>query len=95
MISEFELDDALTFFKLLNEIDASLQKLLIGNQKCDTGNSDDDDDDADGVMIPKCRPCFASDTKISTSIFIPLSPPQFFVFWNPQENRTPKKIGQS
>ena len=42
----------------LNEIDASLQELSIGNQKCDTLDADA------GVMIPMCHPCFAGDTKI-------------------------------
>ena len=38
---------------MLNEIDASLQKLWIRNQKCD--NTDEEDDDgADGDMIPMC-----------------------------------------
>ena len=38
----------------LNEIDASLQ-VYIGNQKCD--NVDDGGaDDADGDMVPVCRP---------------------------------------
>ena len=32
-------------------VDVSLQKLLIGNQKCDAA---DDDGDTDGVMIPLC-----------------------------------------
>ena len=45
----------------LNEIDASLQELSFGNQKCD---STDDDDDTTGVMIPMCHPCFAGDTTI-------------------------------
>ena len=45
----------------LIEIDASLQELLIGNQKCD--NADDDDADDDGVLIPMCRLCFAGGTK--------------------------------
>ena len=48
----------------MNEIDASLQKVSIRNQKC--GNADDDEDtadDADGDMIPMCRQCFADDTK--------------------------------
>ena len=43
----------------MNEIDAFLQKILIGNQKCDTV----DDNDADGDMIPMCPPCFAGNTK--------------------------------
>ena len=47
--------DAFAFCKLLNEIDASLQKLMMGNQKCD--NADDDED-----TIPMCRLCFAGDT---------------------------------
>ena len=43
----------------MNEIDASLQKILIGNQKCDTV----DDNDADRDMIPMCLPCLAGDTE--------------------------------
>ena len=38
--------------KTLNEIDASLQMLLIGNQKCDAADIYDTDTDTDGVMIP-------------------------------------------
>ena len=38
-------------------IDAFLQELSIGNQKCDAA----DDDDA-GVMIPMYYPCFTGDT---------------------------------
>ena len=34
-----------------------LQKLLIGNKKCDNGDEDD------GDMFPMCRPYFAGDTK--------------------------------
>ena len=52
--------------KKLNEMNASLKKLSIGNQKSDNANDDDDDDDDDGDMIPS----FAGDTKIkSTSVF--------------------------
>ena len=41
----------------LNEIDASLQKLSIGNQKCDNEEEDK------GDMIPMCGPCFAGNAK--------------------------------
>ena len=47
----------------LIEIDASLQKLLIGNQRCNALDNDDTDED-DGVMILMCRPCFAGHTKM-------------------------------
>ena len=40
------------------EIDASLQELSIGNQKCDNADAA-----AEGDMIPMCRPCFAGNTK--------------------------------
>ena len=43
----------------LNEIDESSQESSIGTQKCDKV---DLDDDADGDMIPMCRPCFSGDT---------------------------------
>ena len=42
----------------LNEIDEYPHKLIIGNQKCSFRINDN----ADGVMIPMCRPCFAGDT---------------------------------
>ena len=56
----------------MNKIDVCLQKLAIGNQKCDSANDDDDDDDDDGDIIL----CFAGDTKrkaymFSTFIFLP------------------------
>ena len=47
----------------LNEIDAAIQDLSVGNQKCDNADDSDDaaaadaDDNADGDMIPMCRPC--------------------------------------
>ena len=44
----------------LNETDASLQKLSIGNQKCDAAGDDANDT---GVMTHMCQPCFAGDTK--------------------------------
>ena len=47
----------------LNEIDASLQKLLIRNQKCYA--EEDIDNDTDGGIIPMCLPFFAGDTKIA------------------------------
>ena len=46
----------------LNEIDASLQKLLIGNQKCHTADNDDDANNAEEDMIRMCRPRFTGDT---------------------------------
>ena len=65
--SKCELDLYLWYITLLftfNEIDVSLQKLSIGNKKCDNANDDDDDaDDDDGDMIPMCRPCLTGDTK--------------------------------
>ena len=51
----------------LNDIDASLQELSTGNQKCDAA---DDDDDAVGVMIPMCRPCFAGNSKLNKALHI-------------------------
>ena len=41
----------------MDEINASLQKLLIGNPKCDAAIGDDDNDEtdnADGDKIPVC-----------------------------------------
>ena len=46
--------------KLKNEIDASLKKLLIGNQKCDAA---DITDHMDRGMIPMYLACFAWDKK--------------------------------
>ena len=63
MIFKFELDLYLTI------IDASFQKLMIGNQKCDNA----DGDDAEGDMIPMCLQFFSGDTitlvQINKSIF--------------------------
>ena len=39
------------------KINAPLQTLSIGTQKC----NNTDDDDADRDMIPMCRPCFTGD----------------------------------
>ena len=47
-----------------DEIDAFLQKLSMGNQKCD--NADEEDSD----MIPMCRPCFAGNTKGMKTLII-------------------------
>ena len=55
IICEFELDQYFIVLhpsKLLNEIDASLQKLLIGNHPCAAPYTDDDD--TDGHVIPMC-----------------------------------------
>ena len=55
MISEFELDQYFIVLhpsELLNEIDASLQKLLIGDHPCAAAYTDDDD--TDGHVIPMC-----------------------------------------
>ena len=45
------------FFLLqtLNENDASLQKLLIGNQNCDKENDDNTDDADRDARLAKCR----------------------------------------
>ena len=51
----------------LNEITASLQKLLSGNEKCDK-DTNGTDDDTDGQMIPMCLPCYAGDTKIFQNV---------------------------
>ena len=49
----------------MNEINTSLQKLMIGIQKCENADDDigddDTDDDADGDMTPFCLLCFAGD----------------------------------
>ena len=45
----------------INEIDESLKKLSIRNQKCDNL-------DTKGDMIPMCQPCFASGTKTENKI---------------------------
>ena len=56
----------ITLLLTLNEIYASLEKSLVRNQKYDaTDDADADVDDADGVVIPMCRPCFAGDTNMS------------------------------
>ena len=47
-------------------MDASLQKLSIGNQKCD--NSDDDY----GDMFSMCRSCFVGNTKSLVLPFVVL-----------------------
>ena len=60
MISKFDLDP---YFKMLypsvtlNEIDASLKKLSIKNQKCDAIANED------GDIVPMCLPCFAGDIR--------------------------------
>ena len=83
MISKFEVDDALPFFKLLNEIDTSLQKLLIGNQKCDAL-----DNGHDPYVSTMLR---GRHKNIHINLHTPLPTP-IFCFWIPQENRIPKKI---
>ena len=49
----------------MNKLMGSYKKLSIASQKCGNVNDDAaaDDDDADGDMIPMCRPCFAGDSK--------------------------------
>ena len=53
MISKYKYDQ---YFMMLLSSFNYLQKLFFRNQKCDPV------DDADGVIIPTCRPLFAGDT---------------------------------
>ena len=58
-----------TVLLMLYEINASPQKLSTSNQKYDIADDDadtDDVDEADGDMIPMCRPCFAGNTNSVT-----------------------------
>ena len=52
-----------TFLQAFKEIDASLQKLWLENQKCDAADGNDINDSDDRDMIPVCMPCFTGDAK--------------------------------
>ena len=60
-----------TEYAALSEVDAFLQELQIGNQKCDAAG-----DKAAGVMIPMCHHCFAGDTKALGPGWIELTAPE-------------------